>query len=64
MPKATYHEQADFTNPEHLKAHGLRLSGRDILVDDARGAKIGELTEAQYIKVKGLEDMKKRHKKL
>ena len=51
------HEIADMTNPEHLKAHGLKLQGRDIVTRHS-GFKIGELTEAEYIKVKGLESAK------
>jgi len=43
--KTQVHEHADMANPEHRKAHGLKLEGRKLVIDDGSGVEIGELSD-------------------
>jgi hypothetical protein len=43
--KKQEHEHADMTNPDHLKAHGLKLVGRDIVIDDGSGVVLGQISD-------------------
>ena len=45
------HAVADFTNPDHLKAFGLKLKGRKIVSDDGAEEEHGELTDEQAKKI-------------
>lgn len=44
-PKGQHHQLANLTDPEHLKAHGLKIKGDHIVTDDGDEEVIRPLTD-------------------